>query len=237
VSAEALTWAFRQNSLKPAERFVLVVLADRANQEGVCWPGYKDIAFRTGYTERRVQQLVGALVRTGLVEKSARTGQRGRQTSNLYILRFERGVGFSEIGRRVHRVAEYNASLPRSDEDCGQPCGQPEKSEEFQGRKFQGRKKSHPPESSSGAGDIPDPAESRISPLESSLNQHPVATTETLGTGRSVDNNKEAPSLAPTSMSAPPRAEEVRHDGQAARMALEHAKGLLGYAGRRGGDS
>ena len=237
MSAEALTWAFRQNSLKPAERFVLVVLADRANQEGVCWPGYKDIAFRTGYTERRVQQLVGALVRTGLVEKSERTGQRGRQTSNLYILRLERGVGFSEIGRRLQRVAEYNASLPRSDEDCGQPCGELPDSEEFQGRKFQGRKNSHSAKSSSGEGDIPDPPKSEISTLESSLNQHSVDPSETLGTGRSVDNNNEAPSLAPPSVGAPPRAKEVRHGSQAARVALEHAEQLLGYRRRSGGDA
>jgi len=122
MSAEALTWAFRQSGhrhgdefhdIKPPMRFVLVTLADRANQEGVCWPGYKDLAYRTGYSERRVMQLINALVRSGLLEKIERTGQRGRQTSNLYVLHFERGVGMAEVGRRVDRVARYNASLPR----------------------------------------------------------------------------------------------------------------------------
>ena len=216
---------------------MLVVLADRANQEGVCWPGYKDIAFRTGYSERRVQQLVAGLVRTGLVEKSERTGQRGRQTSNLYILRLERGVGFSEIGRRVQRVAEYNASLPRSPDACGQPCGELSEGEEFQGRKFQGRKNSQIAKSSSGEGDIDDPQKTRISPLESSLNLNLVDSREDLRRGQSVDNNKEAPSMAPDSVSAHPRAEEVRQGGQAAKVALEHAERLLGYRARSGGDS
>lgn len=122
LSAEALTWAFRQSGhrfgdefhdIKPPERFLLVTLADRANHEGVCWPGYTDLAYRTGYTTRRVMQLMTRLLRSGLVEKIERTGQRGRQTSNLYVLHFERGVPMAEIGRRVDRVARYNAGLSR----------------------------------------------------------------------------------------------------------------------------
>jgi hypothetical protein len=143
VSAEALTWAFRQGGhthlgeiyiIKPATRFLLVTLADRCNHEGVAWPGYQDLAYRTGYTTRRVMQLMATLIKSGLVEKVERQGERGRQTSNLYVLHFERGVGFHEIGRRVDRVARYNATLPRepmvaqSDDDgaaCGQVCAQP----------------------------------------------------------------------------------------------------------------
>jgi len=123
MSAEALTWAFRQNGghkfndayhvIKPSARFVLVCLADRANHEGACWPSYGDIGYRTGYTKRRVMQLIGQLVKAGLVEVIQRKGQHGRTTSNLYVLHFERGTGMAEIGRRVDRVARYNASLPR----------------------------------------------------------------------------------------------------------------------------
>ena len=132
MSAEALTWAFRQSGhrhgdeyheIKPAARFVLVTLADRANHEGVCWPGYGDLAYRTGYTKRRVMQLIAQLVRSGLIEKIERTGQRGRQTSNLYVLHLERGVPMAEIGRRVDRVARYNASLSREPIVAGE--GQP----------------------------------------------------------------------------------------------------------------
>jgi len=143
MSAEALTWAFRQSvhrhggeshTIKPAAKFLLVCLADRANHEGTCWPGYSDLAYRTGYSSRRIMQLMNVLVRSGLVERVERAGQRGRQTSNLYVLHFERGIGFSEIGRRVQRTSEYNASLPREpmsavdpadDPACVQVCGQP----------------------------------------------------------------------------------------------------------------
>lgn len=128
--------------MKTAERFVLVTLADRANQEGVCWPGYKDIAYRTGYTPRRIMTLIGRLMKAGLVEKVERSGRRGQQTSNLYILHFERGVPMAEVGRRIDRVARYNATLPREplvagqQPDGGQVCGKPvdnskEVSEEF----------------------------------------------------------------------------------------------------------
>lgn len=151
MSAEALTWAFRQSghtfndewhAIKPNERFLLVALADRANHEGTCWPGYKDLAYRTGYTPRRVMQLIARLVKSGLVEKIERSGQRGRQTSNLYVLHFERGVAFAEVGRRVDRVARYNASLPREPmvaepgEACGQPCGQPVDNSQEHSTKF-----------------------------------------------------------------------------------------------------
>lgn len=140
MSAEAITWAFRQSghrfndeyhAIKPPQRFLLVTLADRANHEGVCWPGYSDLAYRTGYTQRRVMQLMNQLVRSGLVERVERTGTRGRQTSNLYVLHFERGCGMAEIGRRIDKVARYNASLSREPvaagdgDPCGQVCEQP----------------------------------------------------------------------------------------------------------------
>ena len=132
MSAEALTWAFRQaghnflgeaHAMKPAERFVLVCLADRANQEGVAWPGYADIAYRTGYSKRRVITLLARLVSAGLVEKIERSGTRGRQTSNLYGLHFERGVPMAEVGRRIDRVARYNATLPREPVIAGELDG------------------------------------------------------------------------------------------------------------------
>ena len=234
MSAEALTWAFRQggghsfgesiHTIKPPARFVLVTLADRANHEGVCWPGYTDIAYRTGYSVRRVQQLINALVRAGLVERVQRTGQHGRQTSNLYVLHLERGVRFAEIGRRVQRVAEYVASMPREpmvagDEACGQVCGQPVDESNIDDGKFRGRKNTYAaPESDSIpplSADPPNSGDPKISPLESSI-EPPLVTGSDLDLiDKPVDNNAVRASMPAETHSAPSGAQEVRQDSQA----------------------
>jgi hypothetical protein len=80
-----LTCVFDQSAARGSARLVLVVLADRADENGRCWPGLADIARRSGLeTERAVRRALAKLVRLGEVTIDP-GGGRGR--TNVYTLR------------------------------------------------------------------------------------------------------------------------------------------------------
>ncbi|WP_315125260.1 helix-turn-helix domain-containing protein [Comamonas antarctica] len=59
-------------NMSPAQKAVLISLADQANDDGVCWPGIKTIAKRTCLSERAVQEAIGWLQTVGLVFRDYR---------------------------------------------------------------------------------------------------------------------------------------------------------------------
>lgn len=57
------------------QKFVLITLADQANDEGVCWPSAETVAKRTGLSERAVRYAIHALVKAGHLSTEARPGR------------------------------------------------------------------------------------------------------------------------------------------------------------------
>ena len=80
-----MAWAFDQTTL-PMLKFVLVALADHADDEGVCWPGLLGLARKTSLTRRTLLRHLNTLKRLGLVKVEPRYDRDGRQRSNLYRL-------------------------------------------------------------------------------------------------------------------------------------------------------
>ena len=58
--------------MSPAQKSVLISLADQASDEGVCWPGIGTIAKRTCLSERAVQEAMAWLQAVGLVFREYR---------------------------------------------------------------------------------------------------------------------------------------------------------------------
>lgn len=58
---------------KPSLKLVAVILADHADQDGLCWPSYRRIAEMTSQTERHVARHIKQLIELGVVTK-IRTG-------------------------------------------------------------------------------------------------------------------------------------------------------------------
>nr|WP_252980563.1 helix-turn-helix domain-containing protein [Delftia acidovorans] len=56
----------------PAQKAVLISLADQANDDGVCWPGVATIAKRTCLSERAVQDAIAWLQTVGVVFREYR---------------------------------------------------------------------------------------------------------------------------------------------------------------------
>ncbi len=77
MSAPAFAWALERGaslSLKPAERLVLLYLADMANGERVCWPGQPTIMRFTGLKMTTVRAAVRQLAAKHLIAVEAQPG-------------------------------------------------------------------------------------------------------------------------------------------------------------------
>jgi hypothetical protein len=60
--------------MKATAKLVLIALADRADDVGLCWPSLKDTAMRTGLTERAVQKALRWLQASRCLERKFRNG-------------------------------------------------------------------------------------------------------------------------------------------------------------------
>lgn len=92
MSVKASTWAWELVAAgvptSPAESLVLLRLADRADDDGVCWPGHARTAADLGMTVRGVQKCVRRLQAAGLIsveERVAHNGKTLRSTFQLHI--------------------------------------------------------------------------------------------------------------------------------------------------------
>ncbi|QLG88562.1 helix-turn-helix domain-containing protein [Chitinibacter bivalviorum] len=73
-------------SLAPVDKLTLLVLADVADESGLCWPSQKYIARRATISQRSVQRVLNRLSGAGLIRVEKRTRADGSQTSNYYHL-------------------------------------------------------------------------------------------------------------------------------------------------------
>lgn len=107
MSIKFISAAFAAEALKPTPRFVLIALADHANDRGLCYPSISRLARRTGFSGRAIQTAIKHLRETGYVEVKPNAGKQG---SNLYRLRLE-----PETDASPHIVqAEDAAPAPRT---------------------------------------------------------------------------------------------------------------------------
>lgn len=90
MSWEAVNWAtaeMRNPDLTTPEKFVLLILANIANQEGECWPSYQYIQDLTGLASSTVRNACKTIEESGLMTIEKRLNQKGGQTSNMYQLK------------------------------------------------------------------------------------------------------------------------------------------------------
>lgn len=86
MSNRALTWAFT-TPLPTSPKFVLVVLADLADEADSCFPGQERIAASTGCSTRTVRRALEELEEIGYIERVRRHRMNGSRTSDRYVLR------------------------------------------------------------------------------------------------------------------------------------------------------
>jgi hypothetical protein len=86
MSVDALSWAKKQRTGSPAAKCTLMMLADYANEHGVCWPSQETLARETEQSVDSVQRQLKALEALRLIERSGRGLRNGRRAVTLYSL-------------------------------------------------------------------------------------------------------------------------------------------------------
>ena len=88
MSNEALTWAF-SHQIKSGPKFVLVALADYADEEHSCYPSIEKLHQKTGIAKKTISTHLSALDKLGFFTRERRRYNDG----NLGSYRFTLGVG------------------------------------------------------------------------------------------------------------------------------------------------
>ena len=89
MSNRAITWAYARRGIKAGPKFVLVTLADMADQEHSCYPGIDLMADLTGYGTTAIRTHLDFLINSGLITEERRHKRNGARTSNRYYLQID----------------------------------------------------------------------------------------------------------------------------------------------------
>ncbi len=125
MSVRALTWGWQvifsgilEN--KNAAKLVLLRLADRADPEGVCWPGHQKTARELRLSKSIVKDSIKTFEQLNLLHKKHRLSEEGDSTSNLYILNLNY-VPLDDGGGEVGQPPAH----PEKDRQGGSTSGPP----------------------------------------------------------------------------------------------------------------
>ena len=88
MTIRAMNWAWGIE-LPPAMKLVLLKLADRANDDGECWPGMDVVAQACGVCERTMMRYIDKMEQIGLLKRDKRKSESGKQQTNLYTLNLD----------------------------------------------------------------------------------------------------------------------------------------------------
>lgn len=82
MSAAAVFRAIKHEGLSPDEKLVLIILANRSDKSGDCWPSHDWIAKACGISRRTVVRCMAALERKECIVRLSRYGKNGKRTTD-----------------------------------------------------------------------------------------------------------------------------------------------------------
>lgn len=104
----------------PSNRHVLLAMADRADDEGICWMGYNNLHRKTGISRRQVIRIVQGLEEgQWIVKDNERFTADGDQDTNLYQIDVDKLRASQQDGRpdedeaRAEKLARIAAAKNR----------------------------------------------------------------------------------------------------------------------------
>jgi pyocin large subunit-like protein len=86
VSWQATAWAERQRSGSPARKVILLILANYADEHGLCWPSQELLAYGTEQSVDTIQRQLRKLTAAGIISVAVRPQGRGRWPGRTYKL-------------------------------------------------------------------------------------------------------------------------------------------------------
>ena len=87
MSLKATSWAWEipTKEIGMTNKFVLLALADYANQEGVCFPSQATLGDKVDLSERSVRTALGELEALGLISRESRSSTGGRRSDSIRL--------------------------------------------------------------------------------------------------------------------------------------------------------
>jgi DNA-binding transcriptional ArsR family regulator len=89
MSNKAITWAYGQHGIKSGTKFVLVALADMADQQHSCYPSKAQLSDMTELSQSVVDEHLKKLRATGHITVEERRRRDGGTGSNRYYLQLD----------------------------------------------------------------------------------------------------------------------------------------------------
>lgn len=120
MSYRALNWAWEADLPMP-QKFVLVALADMADEKDSCYPGQDRLARMTGTSVSTVRRAVKALEEMGALSRQARGVAGGGRTSDRYALNTNRSICTDRANRSDEGSKPVTLTAETGHSDRGTP--------------------------------------------------------------------------------------------------------------------
>lgn len=127
MSNEAINWAYAQTVETSGAKFVLVALADFADQEWSCFPSQERLAAMTGQSVRTVRRQLVALEEAGLLTRQVRRDSAGQRTTDRYYLLPDKMTGREVNQPDIHDIPTGQKQRYLPDTMTGYPLKNPQK--------------------------------------------------------------------------------------------------------------
>lgn len=105
MSIQALNWVLKQDWIENSgAKFVLMILANYADEDGVCYPSQATIARLTALKERAVRNHLAWLTEAGMITRSLRRAPGGFRSTDVYQLNLRprsKAKGIKELGKNM----------------------------------------------------------------------------------------------------------------------------------------
>ncbi len=109
MSVEAISWAFRQAVTSSSAKFVLVAMANLANNEMECYPSTVYLCNVTGQDRKTVLKNIGILRENGYIVD---TGRRIGRTKQIVVWRFQEFLSQDKKKESQKRNSSKNGTVP-----------------------------------------------------------------------------------------------------------------------------
>lgn len=86
MSIRFMNWAWEQPIYHPAQKLTLLAIADRANDDGDCWPGIASLEAKCSIPRRTLIRALAALETGGYLTIQHRAGNGAGRKTNQYRL-------------------------------------------------------------------------------------------------------------------------------------------------------
>lgn len=120
MSVQAITWAYNLRGLSSGQKFVLVTLCNRADEDWSCYPSVNFIAEETGMSDRSVRQHLDALEEAGAIRRDRTRNSDG--TLGRYRYFVQRQFSPVAISAGGEKPANEPAANPATGEKRHEPA-------------------------------------------------------------------------------------------------------------------